>query len=165
MKLELRLDAWTAEQAGEAHRAAKLAEIAAADAAAQAEAEAAKAAKGGGKGGKGAAKPPAGKKGDEPPPEAPATKEVLSVAMLARTLAVSIGLPAECLNIELPELGEGEGGAEAAEGEEAAGAGGLQVWVRVKPMLGLGLQTLGVDGAELPAAAMGKLERLLQMVL
>eukprot|EP00966_Prymnesium_polylepis_P318874 7364698-Prymnesium_polylepis.1 len=67
-KLELRLDAWTAEQVAEAHRAAKLAEIAAADAAAQVEVEAAK---GGGKGGKGAAKPPAGKKGEEPPPGRP----------------------------------------------------------------------------------------------
>jgi len=181
-RLELWVDAWSVERVArekklredaEAARAAAAAEAAAAEAAA---AKAAKGKKGGAavkKGekakvekakdkGPGSKKGGAGDKGgaaDEP--EFPEMKDALQLKKLAKVLAAGVGLPSECLEVTA--------GADATEpAADANGEGserGMQVWVRVKPVVGIGLQTFGVDGQSLPAAAMAKIEQLLQLVL
>ena len=168
LMLELCLDAWTAERAEtEQLRATAAAEAAAAEAAAEAEAATKKGVKGGGQGGP-------GKMGkEEHASEVEPPKEVLRLGVVAHVIATALGVSDECINVELGASDELAGDPQSpkrgippytAADEDAPPVVGLPVWVRVKPMLGIGLQTLGVDGAQLPAAAMAEVKRRLQMV-
>ena len=160
VSLELVLDAWTAERAQrEAAAAAAAASAAAADAAAADAAAAANAGKvgkgGGGKGGGGKSEPAAAAA-----PAAP--KAVFSVGRVARSLGGALGgLPSECFMVSVG----GEVGAEAeGTGNGDAAADGLRVSVEVRPLKGVGLRLLGVDGDALPDACVRALEAVLASV-
>ena len=161
LRMELSLDAWTAEHA-KAVRDEVAAKAAAAKAAEAEEAAAAAAAAAAGGGKKGGKPPPAAKKGGgkgaEPAAEAVVAKPVMQIANVRSAIAGALGLPPECLEIEAeaPPPPPAEGEAPPAPPE------GTKVFVRVLPLLGVGLKTLGVDGAALPAAAMAAFKAKLE---
>ena len=163
LRMELSLDAWTAEHA-KAVRDEVAAKAAAAKAAEAEEAAAAAAAAAAGGGKKGGKPPPAAKKGggkggkDEPAAEAVVAKPVMQIANVRSAIAGALGLPPECLEIEAeaPPPPPAEGEAPPAPPE------GTKVFVTVLPLLGVGLKTLGVDGAALPAAAMAAFKAKLE---
>lgn len=149
-KVEMRLDAWPIERAQAVRKATRDEAAIAAAAAAAAASEAAKKPAAKGKGGK-AAPPPKkdAKKGSEP--EAAPTKPGLQLEQTRSCLGAMIGIPPAALEIEIAE-----------PAEVAPDVDGVTIWLSVRPLRGVGLTTLQVDGEALPEAAMTKLEVLLK---
>jgi hypothetical protein len=150
-RVELRLDAWPMERAQAVRTATREANAVAAAAAAAAAADEAKK-PGGAKGQAGKAAPPPkkdAKKGREP--EAEPTKPALQLEQTRSCLGAMIGIPPAALDIQ---IGDPVG--------VAVDVDGVTMWLSVRPMRGVGLATLQVDGEALPEAAMTKLEALLE---